>query len=465
MNQTLKVRRVSSGPFAVNTVVRNRRTKPCVVPHAEYLDSLPSPCTIYSFQINPGLAETFTWLSMQARLWEEYRIVSMVFEWEPAVSANAAITCHAAIDYDSRDDDPSSVYVMSNFSTYHSWPARLPHRIAMDPVLANRAMPYHYVRNGTVSSTDIKTYDVAKLILCLEGDALAHAGRIQVHYVVEFCSPTIEAMVSPEIDFSGRHTSTEPYAQHVPWRVADVVEKMLPFFGAPSAGLSGGAKHCGTTFCSDGTTNIWPVQKDLEGLMSLVLPRDYGVRSDTGASKWWPALAIKDQTESVMRTNFVDEPADWPQSYVQNMFDRVNEPYSFRAFDTDDHETHENMLYRVMAYAGSKLGIVSQHGASPYNWTTVNEVVTSLFPKIMFWAQGSHPMVDFMIARHDQAQAALRKKRRSVPSTVKGKEHVDVPEVNSKEHADETSVQTVVPQKSCCKRVEFEEDPPECRKR
>lgn len=438
--QTLKVRRSSAGPLATNVVMTNKRTRPVVVPHTEYLDSLPSPCAMYSFQLNPGLPETFTWLSMQARLWEEYRIISMMFEWEPAVAATAAGTVHMAVDYDSRDADPSSIAVMSNFSTYANWPTRMPHKLVVDPALANRAMPYHYVRNGVVADSDVKTYDIGKLVIEVEGDTITHAGRLYVHYVIQFCSPTLEENDSPTVNFSGKHTSHDPYAQHVPWEVSSVVEALKPWLAGASNGLSGGFKKGDeTVLAADGTTNYWEVTKDMDGLMSMALPYQYGVRSDTAPSTMAPFLGLKRKdgpTSGWYETNFQDTAILNPgYSIIQHLFDFGPR---YMQFDTADTTGMVNHLYRVIAKAGDKIGIGSVHGGGAGAWTQLVEATASLFPQLVYWAKGSHFMVDLLVKRHDDEM--LRRKKTSARTTTTTTTTLEEPSKKTETSGDDVPV-------------------------
>lgn len=204
-----------------NTVVSNKSGS-TMVAHREYLDSLPSPCPIYSFELNPGLSDTFTWLSAMSRLYETYRMVSCVVEFIPYTSMTTAGQIHMAVDYDCMDDDPSSVSIMSNYTSYKSGSVREPLKLVLTPREMNRSMPAHYIRHASVADSDKKTYDFGKLILSVEGDTLAHVGTVMISYSVQFHQPTL----GPIGDTSSSRVHVFPETIHV---IQSVAQKIMPF--------------------------------------------------------------------------------------------------------------------------------------------------------------------------------------------------------------------------------------------
>lgn len=82
-----------------------------VIEHKEYIASIVGSATYAgpSFQINPGLAATFPWLSTQANSWEMYRFLRLQFTFVSDVGSNTVGRIIITPEYDPDDAPPTTI--------------------------------------------------------------------------------------------------------------------------------------------------------------------------------------------------------------------------------------------------------------------------------------------------------------------------------------------------------------------
>lgn len=277
--------------MAVNTTFSNSAVKPVRVVHSEYLDTVPSPCALYAFDLNPGVADTFTWLSYQARLFEYYIVNAFSVRWSPSVAQTTAGSIYMAIDYDSRDAAPATISNMTNFTTFKMTPTREPMVLTGVPALMNAQVKQHAVRNGAVTASDIKTYDFGKLLIYVEGDTLAAAGTLLVSYDITFLSPTINED-DGMMEFPGTESQiTTGYdTAQFPFPLQDLVAQGIntPYiariFANTVAQLSkGGASGVLLEDSHPPGSQInalWG--KDFQGMIHTIWPMGFGIKDGDG---------------------------------------------------------------------------------------------------------------------------------------------------------------------------------------
>lgn len=132
-------------------------------------------------RVNPGLAESFPWLSGHAGLYEKYKFKRLKFRYKNLKGTGSDGNIIMSFDYDTLDQAPSSAIEMTQST---KWIDGSPWRIFdLDVPVAN--LPYLYTRTGSVAFSDLKTYDIGQLHIAAEGcaDTSSH-GYLEVEYEV-----------------------------------------------------------------------------------------------------------------------------------------------------------------------------------------------------------------------------------------------------------------------------------------
>lgn len=169
----------------------NLRRLPYVVKRREFIQDVVGSVafSVASFPDNPGLPNIYPWLNTMAPLYEEYKCVSkrFLYETESATTATGAVIL--AYDYDALDSAPadkqSALTIADNVRTAPWARADLNLRPAD---LSRRGSLY--TRTGTVSGSDLKTYDQGQFHLCTSGQAdTSVVGELWVEYTFHFFIP------------------------------------------------------------------------------------------------------------------------------------------------------------------------------------------------------------------------------------------------------------------------------------
>jgi len=141
------------------------------ITNREYIGDLFGPATsgtfdISSFPLNPGLEQTFPWLSQLAANYEEYEFIQLVFEFKSTVqdinSSNGQVgTVISATNYNAAQpvftDKPSMVaYYGSNSSKSTD---NFIHGVECDPAKLSGAEAKFVRTNPVLTGEDLKSYD------------------------------------------------------------------------------------------------------------------------------------------------------------------------------------------------------------------------------------------------------------------------------------------------------------------
>lgn len=140
--------------------------------------------------INPALPSAFPWLSRLAPLFETYEVVDFAIKYVPACSTTTPGFVMIGFDYDSYDSVPLN---MSDFmltadscsaSAWQTCEVRL-----TSAALKRRGVLY--TRTGAVASSDLKTYDLGKVLLATQGNGSDDTliGNIFISYRLRFFTP------------------------------------------------------------------------------------------------------------------------------------------------------------------------------------------------------------------------------------------------------------------------------------
>lgn len=136
-----------------------------------------------SYNLNPGLRDTFKWLSKLAANYETYDVVGISFEYNPTVPTTTAGSIYGFIDYDASDNPPTSSQDVLAMKGAVVSPVYADFKITTMNVNVNK-FRNRYIRTTQVQEGDIKTYDFGKLFLYVEGAPTVGAkfGNIVSHY-------------------------------------------------------------------------------------------------------------------------------------------------------------------------------------------------------------------------------------------------------------------------------------------
>jgi hypothetical protein len=205
-----------------------------VVRHKEFIGdvfggAVGANYNLNTYEVNPGCATTFPWLSSLARQFQEYTWRGMVFHYVSTSGAATGSDTHLGTvmmhsDYRVTNTAPVNKIELLNeyFATDNKPSESFIHPVECDP----KENPYNvqYVRTGAVpSGEDPKTYDLMKLNVATVGipNNSIVLGELWCTYEVELRKPQI---VSFQGD-SARLTATADLAVATPFGTDGVLEE------------------------------------------------------------------------------------------------------------------------------------------------------------------------------------------------------------------------------------------------
>jgi hypothetical protein len=173
------------------------------VRHREYIqDVITSPTAntflTQGFPLNPGLSETFPWLSGVAQQYQEYNIKGMIFEFV-STSADALNSTNTALgsvilSTQYRSSLPGPLNKIQALNEYYSTDAKpsqnFVHCIECDP--KSKPLNVEYIRGGAVpGNEDEKTYDLGVTYISTVGfqGTSVNVGELWCTYEIELRKP------------------------------------------------------------------------------------------------------------------------------------------------------------------------------------------------------------------------------------------------------------------------------------
>lgn len=184
-----------------------------VVTHREYVADINASINfsvVSAFAINPGVSQSFPWLSQVAQRFEKYRFRKLRYAFETTSPTNKQGSLMLVPDFDA--EDPAPISKTQALSYKSSVRTQIWERITLEVKQEDlRALPQYYIRGGSLSgSYDIKTYDVGNLFVCFSGgDDNSVAGELWVEYEIELIAPNIQPdnlITGPGLYISGGGT-------------------------------------------------------------------------------------------------------------------------------------------------------------------------------------------------------------------------------------------------------------------
>lgn len=162
----------------------------------EYVGDIVGSTTFvnYQYSCNPGVANLFPWMSQIANAYEEYVVNSMAFCYEPSVGTGDGFgSLILSFDYDALDVAPvDKISALESSDSVRCAPWA-PCKLALKSAdLKRRCSPANlFVRSGTVSNTDLKTYDLGNLNVTATGNQSSSntIGELWIEYNITLAVP------------------------------------------------------------------------------------------------------------------------------------------------------------------------------------------------------------------------------------------------------------------------------------
>jgi len=183
----------SYAPVAINTRARNRTARVqgvsggIVIKHREYISDVSGNTTFgaTSCQVQPGMAATFPWLSSIAGNFEKYRIRKLSLQYVNVAATSERGRVTLAFDRDPLDADPVTKVDLFSYSGAVEGSVWSP--LSLNIPVGSTSL---FTRSGTVTGTDLKTYDLGKLVVGVSNTAdTATIGELFLSYEIELTIP------------------------------------------------------------------------------------------------------------------------------------------------------------------------------------------------------------------------------------------------------------------------------------
>jgi hypothetical protein len=193
-----------------------------VVCHREYLKDFTGTVgfSLNTFSLNPGLTDTFPWLSSVASSYQEYKFHGLVFEFRslitdfvtggaPGVIVMATNYNADAVPYTSKQQMENSEFAVATKPTIN-----LMHGVECAD--KQTILPQRYVRSGAVPpGQDLRLYDHGTFQFATASNPIQNLGELWVSYCVEFFKPVLPLVGSlPGIGFKTNRTG---YTNPIPF--------------------------------------------------------------------------------------------------------------------------------------------------------------------------------------------------------------------------------------------------------
>jgi len=186
--------------------------------HREFLADITGATafTNLSLPINPGMPQTFPWLSQVAQNFEEYDFHGLVFEYRPSSGSAVSNTSAAlgtviyATDYNALSIPFATKQQMESYEYSCS---TVPFTGMIHPVECDHnanVLNDMYIRNGNIpSGADIRLYDLGNFQYAVQGMQSAYTcGELWVSYDVLLSKPRIQ----PNSNYTFAHIVESPLA-------------------------------------------------------------------------------------------------------------------------------------------------------------------------------------------------------------------------------------------------------------
>lgn len=253
-----------------------------VITHREYIrDISPSDAfTELEFPINPGLAQTFPWLSQLAESYEEYKIYACIFEFK-SLCSDTVITAAGtsmgmgsvtmATNYNPNNDPFVDKRTMENYEGASSRKPSQSNVHIINVKKGSTAVPgLRWVRTGGIKANeDKRLYDIGTFSIATQGQSVSEGtiGELWVAYRIEFFKPKYSGSI-------GSNLRVDHYAYAVPTDFANFDVPAL--FGpgvtantAPKGLVGAGTYLSASTAAGLDTLNFLPEHQGMSFLICI----------------------------------------------------------------------------------------------------------------------------------------------------------------------------------------------------
>lgn len=169
-----------------------------IVCHREYLGDIVGTAGFNNntYPINPGMSQTFPWLSTVAQNYQEYRLHGLIFEFRPLitdfVTSGAPGVVIMATNYNADSAAYATKQAMENTEFAVSVKPTLPLIHAVECAGDENPFKIQYVRTGALpTGQDLKSYDLGLFQFATQANPTQALGELWVSYCVEFLKPTL----------------------------------------------------------------------------------------------------------------------------------------------------------------------------------------------------------------------------------------------------------------------------------
>lgn len=214
------------------TIVNSVREGGVIIRHREYLRDINASTnfSIDSFPLNPGIIETFPWLSNVALHFEQYKFRGVIFEFKSlssdavlsAATSSALGSVIMATQYNALSPQFNDKFNMENYEFANS---AKPSQSFLHPIECMRTQTPVYelfVRGtGTPADADLRLYDMGTFNIATVGmqGSGGIAGELWVTYEIELLKPKLQ-----------NPTNSDELVDH--WLLKSTATNANPFTGA-----------------------------------------------------------------------------------------------------------------------------------------------------------------------------------------------------------------------------------------
>jgi hypothetical protein len=182
------------------------------ISHSEYVMDINGSIAndlsgLICLSVNPGNTQTFPWLANIARNYETYLFRKLVFHYQTVKNTSAYGTVVLTFDFDAADTPPvTKTGLLQMHGAVRSVLWADVDCVASPQDLSKFGIQRFVRVHSNPVGTDIKTYDVANLLICPTNcsDAMM-CGELRVSYVVDLMTP--QSNTEKFVDPSGKITS------------------------------------------------------------------------------------------------------------------------------------------------------------------------------------------------------------------------------------------------------------------
>lgn len=212
-----------------------------IVRHREFIGDVPASAAfaIAGYPLNPGLPETFPWLSGVAKNFEEWKPRGIIFEFKTTSSnavvstaANAALgTIVMATEYNPLGNGFGNKQQMENYQWAVSTDPSKTKNHMVETKAGQNPLGSYYIRTGPPpEGGDLRFYDIGTTYVASVGmqSGGQNVGELWISYEMELRKPRLE---------SGEPTSAGPAVDH--FNMTEDLTGIVPArpFGTVTAGL------------------------------------------------------------------------------------------------------------------------------------------------------------------------------------------------------------------------------------